>query len=152
MEIKENLKKIRNENKLLQSDIAKVLNVAESTYSHFESGDAIITIKRLNDFCNYFNISIDYIFGNTNIKNYNNVKLSLNTEAFKKRFKEFRKENNLTQKILSKELNIGISVISGYEIGRYIIATQFLYTICKKYNISADYLLGKTDEPKYFEK
>lgn len=151
MEIKENLKKIRNENKLLQSEVAKILDIAESTYSHFESGDAIITIQRLNNFCNYFNTSIDYIFGNTKIKEYNNSKSNLDKDAFKNRFKDFRKENKLTQKKLSEELNIGISVISGYEIGRYTIATQFLYTICKKYHISADYLLGKIDEPKHLK-
>ena len=35
------------------------------------------------------------------------------------------------------------------EKGKYLISIPFLYTICKKYNISADYLLGKIDNPKY---
>lgn len=151
MKIRNKLKEIRIENKLLQSEIAKILGVAESTYSHFESGDAIITVERLNIFCNYFNVSIDYMFGNSKNKNHVILNTNLDKDAFKIRFKEFRKENKLTQKKLSEELNIGISVISGYEIGRYIIATQFLYTICKKYNISADYLLGKTNKPKYLK-
>ena len=41
------------------------------------------------------------------------------------------------------------STISKIENGHNIIATPFLYQICKKYNISADYLLGKIDSPKY---
>lgn len=40
---------------------------------------------------------------------------------------------------------MGLSVISGYETTRYVIATQLLYEICRKYKISADYLLGIID-------
>ena len=66
------------------------------------------------------------------------------------RLKEFRKENKITQDKLASILNTNQSVIANYERGRTIIATPFLYTICKKYNISADYLLGKINTPKYF--
>lgn len=31
---------------------------------------------------------------------------------------------------------------------RLDIATPFLYTICKEYNVSADYLLGKINKPQ----
>ena len=67
------------------------------------------------------------------------------------RLKEFRKENKLTQTKLASILNTTQSVIADYERGRYFISTPFLYTICKKYNISADYLLGRIDNPKYIK-
>ncbi len=54
----------------------------------------------------------------------------------------------MTQDKLAKILNTNQSVIANYERGRTVIATPFLYTICKKYHISADYLLGKIDEIK----
>ena len=60
-----------------------------------------------------------------------------------------RNKNKLTQSKLAEILNTNQSVIANYERGRTPVATPFLYTICKKYNISADYLLGKTDSPKY---
>ena len=65
------------------------------------------------------------------------------------RLKIVRKENNLTQFELAKILNVDNSMLAKYEKGKYLISTPYLYTICKKYNVSADYLLGKTDEPKY---
>lgn len=43
-------------------------------------------------------------------------------------------------------LNMARSALANYERGRNIIATPFLYTICTKYKVSADYLLGKIDE------
>ena len=68
----------------------------------------------------------------------------------RERLKELRKENNMTQKDLAKAINVAPSTISDYERKANIIATSFLYEICQKYKISADYLLGKINKPKYY--
>ena len=57
----------------------------------------------------------------------------------------------LTQSKLADNLGCSYGTIAGYERGRYLIATPFLYQICKTYRISADYLLGKIDNPKYLK-
>lgn len=62
------------------------------------------------------------------------------------RIQMWRKSNKLTQEKLAKELNTNKSVICNYEKGRNLIATPFLYQICKKYHVSADYLLGRIDK------
>jgi len=70
-------------------------------------------------------------------------------EILKERIKNFRKENKYTQNEIGKLLNIDHSVWCRYELGVTTIPTIFLYTICKKFNISADYLLGRIDiEPQ----
>ena len=143
-----NIKYTRIINNKTQEETAKLINVSRSSYAMWESNKEIIPIKRLIDFCDVFNVTIDYILGFTN-NNYN--KGEYNKEISSTRLKDFRKENKLTQEKLAKLLNTNKSVICGYEKGRYLIATPFLYTICKKYNISADYLLGKTKEPKYLK-
>ena len=51
----------------------------------------------------------------------------------------------ITQDKLAQKLNVSRTTITEYERGTNIIATPFLYTICKDYNLSADYLLGKID-------
>jgi len=110
----------------------------------------LFLVKHLNTLSNYFNVSIDYLFQFTNIKNYDNSN-SINLEISVKRLKEFRKDNKITQVNLAKMLNVANGTIANYECGRNFIATPFLYEICKKYNISADYLLGKIDEPKFLK-
>ncbi len=147
---KERLTELREEKNLKQNEIAKILNIDKSVYGKYEREYIIIPIKYLNLLCEYFNISLDYIFSFTNKKNYNNI-TSINKEKSSKRLKEFRKENNLTQVKLAKILNIANGTIAEYELGNFIISTPFLYTICNKYHISADYLLGKIDEPKYLK-
>ena len=144
---KNRLKNLRLEKGLLQKDLAKILNISEISYTHYESEYYILPSKYLIDICNYFNVSIDYLFEFTNKISYN----KFNEKIKKGRLKEFRKEKELTQEKLAIFLNTNRSVIANYERGRNFIATPFLYTICKKYSISADYLLGRIDKPKYFK-
>lgn len=141
------LKNFREEKEIKQIDIAKYLNIPQALYSQYENADKIIPISHLNSLANYYNVSIDYLLGlNDNI--YPDIQVDINKDIFKIRLKEFRKENKLTQAKLAKILNTTQSVISAYEKGETLILTAFLYTICKEYKVSADYLLGKTNEPK----
>lgn len=145
----EKLKQLREEKELKQYELAKILGFHENGYGQFERETTLLPVKHLNTLSNFFEVSIDFLFNFTNIKQYKNIKPQINLELSGKRLKELRKEYKLTQEKLAKFLNTTHTNIVGYEKGRYIIATPYLYMICKKYNISADYLLGKTDNPKY---
>ncbi len=145
------IKELRIKNNLTGTDIAKILNISQVTYSHYEVQERIIPVERLNDLANYFNVSIDYILDFNKNKQYNKTLIEVDKYIVGQRLKEFRKENKITQVKLAEVLNTVHQVIANYENGRTLIATPFLYTICKKYHISADYLLGKTDEPKYLK-
>ena len=138
-----NIKELRIENNKTQKEVACMLNVSRSSYAMWESNNNIFPIKRLLNFCNIFNISLDYTLNLTKNKIPN--KNSFNKEKYISRLKEFRKENKLTQKDIAEFLHIDQPTWSIYENGKSIIGTPFLYMICKKYNISADYLLGRTN-------
>ena len=153
MNISENLKNLFEDKKLeniTASNIAKKLNISKSTLSNYINGDANIPLEHLNQIANLFNVSVDYFFGftkNTNYKNNINIE-ELNATEIGKRLKEFRKVNNLTLDELAKSIGVNKSTLSRYENGKNIILTITLYTICKKYHVSADYLLGRTHNIK----
>lgn len=144
------LKLLRENNNLTNIEMSNLLNISDSMYSRYEKQNQIIPIKHLDTLCSYFNVSIDYLFGFSDIKNYKNSD-SINLEKSVNRLKEFRKENKITQVNLAKMLNVANGTIANYECGRNFIATPFLYEICSKYKISADYLLGRIDNPKYLK-
>ena len=143
------LKELREKEKITQSKLSSLLKIHEYVYGQYEREYVIIPLKHLNTLCNYFNCSLDYIFGFTNEYNYQLINKEINLEFAGKRLKEFRKEHELTQVKLATLLNTVQPVIANYEKGKHLIATPFLYQICQKYHISADYLLGKVDDPKY---
>ena len=147
MNITERLRELREEKNLKIHDISAYLEIDKDLYGKYERQNVIIPIKHLLKVSEYFNVSIDYIFDFSDIKQYNKSS-NANIDLLSKRLKEIRKNNNLTQEKLAKEINTNKSVICAYEKGNRFIPTPFLYEICKKYHISADYLLGKIEEPK----
>ncbi len=149
MDYSKRMRELRENKKVTQTEVCTAIGIKRSLYNQYEHQYDIAPVKRLNDICNYFNVSFDYMLGLTNCKNYKNNNQNYDLSISCNRLKEFRKENNLTQEKLAKDLNTTQAVIANYERGRNIIATPFLYDICKKYKISSDYLLGRIDEPKY---
>ena len=134
---------LREDFNLKQKDIAKLLNIPQQTYSLWENGSKIIPLKHLNSLCNYYNVSMDYMLGLSNKNSFNNGKYNIDKKIIGRRLKEFRKEKNITQEELASTLNTTHSTISAYESGKTTILTAFAYEICKRYNISMDYLCGR---------
>lgn len=145
------LKHLRTRKGITQEHIAASIGIERSHYGHYENGDRIIPLIYLNKICNFYDVSIDYVFELTEKEKYLNYNKEVNQIKFGIRFKEFRKENKLSQEALANKINIATSLISDYERGKLYISTHALYDVCKKYNISADYLLGKIDTPVSFK-
>ena len=64
----ERLKEIRNDRDLKQETIAKVLHTSQVQYSRYESGLRLIPVDKLILLANYYNVSIDYLLGLTDIR------------------------------------------------------------------------------------
>ena len=62
----ERLKTLRLEHKLTQKQIAKKLNVSHVSYSYWENGR--MKPKNIQQIADFFNVSTDYLLGNTDNK------------------------------------------------------------------------------------
>ena len=62
------------------------------------------------------------------------------------RIRELREDNDLTQKQIAEVLGIDQRVYSNYEIGYRALPIEHLITLCKYYNVSADWILGLDGE------
>ncbi|MBO8161913.1 MAG: helix-turn-helix transcriptional regulator [Thermosipho sp. (in: Bacteria)] len=65
----ERLKELRLERGLLQKDIAEYLNITRPTIAHYENGTRKPDHETLERLASFFNVSIDYLLGRTNIRN-----------------------------------------------------------------------------------
>ena len=63
-----NLRESRERLDLKQIDVAKIFPVANSTVSGWETGKDTIPLKNLIKYANYYNYSLDYLFGLSNKK------------------------------------------------------------------------------------
>ena len=59
------LAELRYENKLSQEKVAKLLNIQRPQYTLYETGQREIPVKYLITLARTYNVSIDYIVGDT---------------------------------------------------------------------------------------
>lgn len=69
-------------------------------------------------------------------------------ELFGQRLLEIRKQDHETQQDLAQLLSVSKSRISEMENGKNTTTIEKFALICEHYKVSADYLLGLTDDPK----
>ena len=67
---------------------------------------------------------------------------------FDMRLKELRKKKNISQLKLALDLNTSQNTISRYETGEREPGIAELILIAEYFNVSIDYLLERTDNPK----
>ena len=142
-EIFKRLKDIRENNDLKQKNMAEILNVSRPNYTRWETKEKIIPLTKLNDFCNYFKINMDYAIGLTNNLVTIEKKIILDKKIIGENIKEFRNKNKITQEELALKLGTTHSVISSYENGHTLILTAFLINLCRIYNLSADIICNR---------
>lgn len=63
------LKELREEKKLTQSQLAKILQTSKQSIWNYESSHREPNIEMIIDIAKYFNVSIDYLLGNNEYKN-----------------------------------------------------------------------------------
>lgn len=64
------------------------------------------------------------------------------------RIRDLREDRDLKQKHLAEVLNCSQQVYSNYELGQRDIPTDVLIRLSRFYQVSTDYLLGLTNNPK----
>jgi len=65
---------------------------------------------------------------------------------YRQRLKEVREDRDLTQEEIGKVINKSQQGYGHIENGRAELKIDDLITLCRFYNLSADYLIGLTDE------
>lgn len=64
------------------------------------------------------------------------------------RIRDLREDQELKQSDIAKILKTARNYYGEYERGTRPLPIEHLITLCRYYNISADYILGFTNEPK----
>ena len=65
-----------------------------------------------------------------------------------RRIRDLREDRDLKQRQLAEYLNCSQQVYSNYELGQRDIPTDVLIQLSNFYNVSVDYLLDLTSNPK----
>ena len=66
MDYRERLRNVREDRDLTRAEIGKLLNKSQQGYNHIESGRVELKIKDLVTLCRFYDLSADYIIGQSN--------------------------------------------------------------------------------------
>lgn len=99
------------------------------------------TLMRIADF---FNISIEYLLGMTENDSFEKA---AHTSAFHDRLFELLEAHNISPSELSQKTHIHRSNISQWKTKKTIPLLDDLIIVADEFNVSLDYLLGRTDSP-----
>lgn len=67
-----------------------------------------------------------------------------------RRIRDLREDHDWKQRELAEYLHCSQQVYSNYELGQRDIPTEVLIALSKLYNVSVDYILGLTSNPKRY--
>lgn len=67
---------------------------------------------------------------------------------YSKRIRDLREDRDLTQEQVARVLGTTQGYYSKYELGKRSLPIEHLITLCRLYDVSADYILCFTNEQK----
>lgn len=147
---------LRENAKMTQRELAKLLGVVNSTISLYEHGKSTPNDQIKIAICKHFGVSLDYLLGvsdklNANSADADEQELDCSPHGEERnslnRLRSMREARGMTQKELGDLLNLQSSVISKYERGAVSLSGDLIQQLCEIFDCSADYLLGISNTP-----
>lgn len=80
MTFQNRLKQLREESNLTQLELAQKFNITSQTISQYERGIRTPDFNLLNSIADFFGVSVDYLLGRTDIKNYEEDTIAAHTD------------------------------------------------------------------------
>lgn len=68
MNYNERIRELRRDNSMVQQEIADMLKVGQRTYADYENGKTRIPVSRLLMLARFYDVSMDYISGASDVK------------------------------------------------------------------------------------
>ena len=129
------------DSELKNADLAKAGKFDYRSLSNALVYGIIPTTSTLIKIADYFNVSIDYLLGRTDKNDF----FEMSNSTFQQRFEELCKEKGVTHYKVSQDCFFDKSNISRWLSKGYLPTLEILDMITRYFNVSIDYILGRSD-------
>lgn len=137
MSFGERLKLMRKSKGFSQQDFANLINMSQPGYGKLENGQREPNLETLTTISNLLNVSLDYLIKGDDSE----AKMT-----FGKRMSCLRNKIDLTQLELANKVEMSIYTIKSLETDRVNPSIDTFIKLADLFNVTADYLLGRTDD------
>ena len=125
-----------------RTEIAKLIPLSQSTLSNALTYGIVPSTKTLIKIADFFEISIGLLLGKNEVENF--IK-SAKTPPFQQRFEELCYEKGVSHYKVAGDCCFDKSNISRWMSKGFLPEVEILELLCDYFNVSLDYLLGRTD-------
>lgn len=123
----------------------QLLGISKTQLGRYLSGYYVPSLKNALTICKHFDCSLDYLLGISDIKNqFENIK-EPDFETFKSRYLNLIEEHKTSIYQIAKELHFNRNDWTYWNKNKSLPTLETLYNIAIKFQVSADYLIGRTD-------
>ncbi len=126
-----------------RSEIAKLIPLSQSTLSNALTYGIIPSTKTLIKIADFFDISINFLLGKTDIEDFYK---SSSPASFLSRFESLCSEKEVTHYKVAADCLFDKSNISRWISKGFLPELEILELLCDYFNVSPDYLLGRTED------
>lgn len=154
MSLGKKLKYEREKHNWSQHEVAKKIGISNTVLSNYERDYRDPDTNTLKALADIYDVSIDYLLERDDSNNQYYDLTKKDEEVLTllgQRIKYLRNEHKMTQEELGKVVHVTKVSISGYENGTRKPDTETLQKIADFFDVSIDYLLGRTDKKNYFD-
>lgn len=157
--IRKRLKDLRTQNNLTQTELAKALGLSFSAISMYERGERKPDFETLETIADYFNVTMDYLYGKTDIpneaaerinipQNANNIipLPKMNTrDIFKTNLNRFIVSSGKNKKMISDEMGIPYTTLAEWANGKKFPRADGIEKLADYFKILKSDLLEEND-------
>ena len=144
-DFQERLQELLEDSEISRLQLSKIINIDSSTIDKYFNRDSFPNLDNAIKMAQYFNCSLDYLFGCSDDVNNNNK----NTKSFFETFDMLLRENNIPFTRAMRELNMSDNNYYRWKKGLYPKTLKIL-EIAKYFEVSIDFLVGYTDTNNEF--
>ena len=140
-DFQERLQDLLLENNLSRLQLSKILGISSTTINGYFNDNYFPQIGIAIKLADYFNCSLDYLFGLSNTI----VNTNKNKKSFIENFENLLKENKLPIARALREMHMSEYNFYRWKNGKFP-KTCNLIEIAKYFDVSIDYLIGRCDK------
>ena len=138
---------LRTDANISQTTLAEYLGLGKTAVSMLETGQRATSVDVLVRLSEYFDVTIDYLVGKSEFPDYSASEDVIPYPYFPIRLKELREEKGLDIFTVAEMVEETPRNYAGYEEGEVLPRLGVICAIADYFDVSLDYLVGRSDEP-----
>ncbi len=141
-EFQKRISQLVDDSDYTRAELRSMLHVSSNSFTNAIIYGIVPTPKTLIKIADYFEVSLNYLLGKVDS---NDFSPNVAPKTFEERFNELCRERSITHYKVAMDCAFNNSLIVRWFQKGYLPSLEILEILCDYFDVSPDYLLGRSD-------